>query len=234
MKPFRLFVALYLASFCVFSAAVSAQAQAPIITSIHVEGCAYPNLTMTPCPIGPGMTITIKGQNFTSGGNINLCDCPNSTVERWTSTEVVAMVDIVDSRVFALRGVLLRSAVWLETAGGADSNTVPYKALAPVITRIEVGTCSYTPNQTRNLCPINPGTQFTIVGKYFGRYAVQVATCDCASATINSWNPNWLTAPATSANTIVATAVDAVCGSSIAVQAGGVWSNPVPYTTCGN
>ena len=140
MKSFHLLAAFCLVGISMSSAAALGQTAPPVITSIHLQnGCDYPNANMTPCPIGPGMTITITGQNFTSGGNINLCDCANSTVERWTSTKVIAMVDIVDPGAFFLRGVLSQSVVWLETGGGAYSNTVPYTALAPVITRIEVG-----------------------------------------------------------------------------------------------
>jgi hypothetical protein len=224
MKRFHLLLSLIGA--CLISAAALGQTPAPVITSIHVDNtCDFSvSDSQTPCPIGPGMTLIITGENFGGDGNVGLCDCPTTTVERWTPTGIIAMVDMVTPA----------SAIMVETAGGAFSNAVPYTAIAPVIRRIDAGKCTYIPGVTRHLCQITPGTQFTIVGDFFGRFVGgQVATCDCANATVDIWNPDWLVNPHTQNNRIVATAVDAECGSSVVVQAGGMWSNPVPYTTCG-
>jgi hypothetical protein len=219
MKSVRSLVTLMFA--VPFTAFCAAHGQTPVITGIHVSnGCSS-----SPCPVGPGMTVILTGQNFgTAAGGVALCDCPFATTVRWAPTRIQVTVDEVTPD----------STISLETPGGVWSNTLPYMALAPVITRIDVGDCSYVPNESRKLCVINPGAQVTIHGSYFGRYAGQVGTCDCADATIDSWNPNWVTNPTTGNNTIVVTPVDELCGSSIVVQAGGMWSNPVPYTTCAN
>jgi hypothetical protein len=203
-----------------------ADAQGPTITSIQLDGngCEFSaGSTGQPCSIGPGMVLQVYGQNFgPAGGGVGLCDCPDSTTLRWTDTHITVTVDTVTPQ----------SVIKVETQGGGYSNTVPYVALAPVITGIQVGTCRYIPNVTHQQCAVTAGASVTILGNYFGRYPEQVATCNCTAATIDSWNPNWLTDPKQFDNAIVITPVDAVCGSSIVVQAGSMWSNPVPYTTC--
>jgi hypothetical protein len=207
-------------------AAALAYGQAPTITSIQVEstGCEFTAGSLgQPCSIGPGMLLHIFGQNFgQAGGGVALCNCPDTTIVGWTPTRIAVTVDEVTTP----------SSIQVETYGGGYSNSVPYVALPPVITGIAVGECRFTPNVSKRQCAITPGTTVTILGSYFGRYADQVATCDCASPTIVSWDPNWTTDPQQFNNTIVITAVDAVCGSSVMVEAGGMWSNPVPYTTC--
>jgi hypothetical protein len=223
-----IFVLVVSAVFC--WAAALAAGQTPTITSIQVvsTGCEFtaglpPNAPNTPCSIGPGMVLQVIGQNFGQRAfGVGLCDCPDATIIRWTPTEISVTVDEVTPQ----------SVIQVEAYGGDYSNTVPYVALAPVITRIEVGTCSFTPNVSRKQCAITPGTTVTIHGNYFGRYAGQVATCDCAGATIDTWNPNWTSNPRQFDNTIVITALQAICGSAVLVEAGYMWSNPVPYTTC--
>jgi hypothetical protein len=173
------------------------------------------------------MTLVVKGSNFgTTGGGIILCNCPATTIVQWTSTRVVATVNSVASN----------ASLALETVGGLWSNAVPYTPLGPVITSIVVGNCTYIPNQSPRLCQITPGTQVTINGSYFGSSTTpnnQVATCgSCATATIDSWDPNWLTKPSPYNNQIVITANQAFCGSTVAVFANQLWSNYVPYTAC--
>ena len=203
-----------------------AEGQAPIITNIQIAGggCAFTaGSDAPPCSIGPGMVLEVFGQNFSETPfGVGLCDCPNATILRWTPTKITVTVDEVNPE----------SVIRVENWGGAYSNAIPYVALPPVITAIEVGQCTFVPNKSRNLCDITPGTQVTIHGNYFGRYPGQVATCDCPAATINSWNPDWATDPKQFNNTIVATAVEAAPGDSVLVDAGYVWSNAVPYTTC--
>jgi hypothetical protein len=207
-------------------AAPFAGAQAPTITSIQLDGngCQFSaGSTAQPCNIGPGMVLTVNGQNFgPAGGGVGLCDCPDSTTIRWTPTQITVTVDVVGPH----------SVIQVENQGGYYSNTVPYVALAPVITGIEVGACHYTPNVSHEQCAVTVGASVTIEGNYFGRYPGQVSTCECTAASIDSWNPNWLTNPRQFDNAIMMTPVEAVCGSSIVVEADGMWSNPVPYTTC--
>jgi hypothetical protein len=203
--------------------------QTPTITSIQVQntGCTFTaGSTSQPCFVGPGMVLVLTGQNFgQAAGGVSLCDCPFATIIRWTPTRISATLD----------EVVLQGNIMIEAASGASSNSIPYAGLAPVIGRIEVNGCSFVPNVSTKQCVITPGAQVTVYGSYFGRYAGQVSLCDCESnATIDSWNPNWVTDPQLHGNTIVVTAVDAVCGASLMVQAGGMWSNPVPYTTCGS
>jgi hypothetical protein len=127
------------------------------------------------------------------------------------------------------------TSLMLETVGGAFSNGVPYNALAPLITSIVVGTCTYVPNQSPFLCMITPGTQVTINGSYFGppTGGGSVITCDCGvPPTTISWNPNWSTSPSPYNNQIVITANQAVCGSTVAILFDTMWSNYVPYTAC--
>jgi len=170
------------------------------------------------------MGVVISGQNFgDSAESVSACDCVDTTIERWTPTRIVVMINIVNPQ----------SVIMVEHAGGVWSNSVPYIALAPVISRIDVGPCTYYPNISRKLCAITPGTQVTIHGRFFGSAPGQVSLCDCDSnATVESWNPNWATNPGPYDNTIVVTAVQVVCGSGIVVESGGMWSNPVPCTTC--
>jgi len=210
-------------------AAAVAAGQTPTITGIQVQntGCTFTAGSMgQPCVVGPGMLLVINGQNFgQAAGGVSLCDCPFTTTNRWTPTRISVTVD----------EVVLQGNIMIEAATGAYSNSVLYAGLAPVITRIEVNGCSFVPNVSRKQCVITPGAQVTVYGSYFGRYAGQVSLCDCQSnATIDSWNPNWVTDPQLHGNIIVVTAVDAVCGGSVEVQASGMWSNPVPYTTCGS
>ena len=211
---------------CLASAALS---QSPTITSIEIKqsGCIYTvGTSTTPCEIGPGMTLTVKGRNFgAAGGGVGLCDCPDFTNLKWTSTRVSGTVDWVAPN----------STIMLETAGGSYSNVLPYTALAPVIEHIQVGTCTYVPGYSFKQCVVTPGTDVTLYGSYFGPGPGEVATCDCTAATIDSWDQDWATNPSPTHNKIVVTTVDAVCGSTIEVRtgSGGIWSNAVPYTTCG-
>jgi hypothetical protein len=171
------------------------------------------------------MTLTLFGKNFgAAGGGVDLCDCNFATTNDWKQTSIVVTVNWVAPN----------SAISVETPGGAWSNAIPYLALPPVITRVDVGSCSYVPNESRKQCVITPGARVTIHGRYFGKGVGEVATCDCPNnATIQSWNPDWATNPSSLANTIIVTVVDAICGSTVAVRADEMWSNSVPYTTCG-
>jgi hypothetical protein len=225
MKPLRLlcFVALvplWLAS--------TTFAQSPTITSITVKdtACTYTvGVSTRQCAIGPGMTLIVRGSNFgTTGGGITLCGCTPTTIVKWTSTRVIATVNTVTPN----------SSLALETLGGSWSNAISYTPLGPVITSIVVGNCTYIPNQSPMLCLITPGAEVTINGSYFGPASAynQVATCACVRATINSWNPNWLTKPSPYNNQIVVTATQALCGSTVGVFADALWSNYVPYTAC--
>jgi len=225
MKPLRLLclvtlVPLWLAS--------TSFAQSPTVTSVTVKdtGCVYRvGVSTRSCNIGPGMTIIVKGSNFgTTGGGVSLCGCPAATIVQWTPIRVTATVNAVTPN----------ASLALETLGGSWSNAVPYAPLGPVVTSIVVGTCTYVPNQSPTLCLITPGTQVTINGSYFGPASGNgyVSTCGCTAATINSWNPNWLTSPSPYNNQIVVTATQAVCGSTVGVFAGELWSNYVPYTAC--
>jgi len=203
----------------------NAFAQAPTITSINVKDthCFYKvGVSTRQCSIAPGMTIFVNGTNFgNTGGGITLCDCQPTTIVKWTSTRVTVVVNAATPN----------AALYLETLGGAVSNTVPYTALAPVITSIVVGNCTYIPNQSPTLCFIAPGTQFTINGNYFGPGGA-VSTCDCQAPTIISWDPNWQTSPSPYNNQIVVTANQAVCGYTIGVLVDTMWSNYVPYSAC--
>ncbi|MGA2001952.1 MAG: hypothetical protein ABSG70_01140 [Terriglobales bacterium] len=226
MKSLRMFALVVLAA--VWPAAL-AFAQAPTITTIGVKNtqCFY-KAGSKPCNIGPGMTININGSNFgkTAGGVI-LCDCPAATVISWAQNRVTVVVNSVTPN----------ASLYLETIGGALSNAIPYNPLGPVITSIVVGNCTYVPNQSPNLCKVAPGTQFTINGSYFGPvtdngYVITCGDCGVGTATINSWNPDWLTNPSPYNNQIEATANQAICGSTIGVFVDGIWSNYVPYTAC--
>jgi hypothetical protein len=206
-----------------------ALAQSPTITSIGVKdtGCYYKVGASTKlCNIAPGMTLNVNGTNFgPPGGSIILCGCPTATIVKWSSTRVTAIVN----------AAVPASTISLETLGGAFSNSLPYNALAPVITSIAVGNCTYIPNQSPTLCQITPGTQFTINGSYFGPETIysQVRTCDsCGVATINSWNPDWLTKPSPYNNQIVATANVAFCGSTVVILVNSMLSSYIPYTAC--
>ncbi len=205
-------------------------APSPAITSFTVADrettCAYTvGISTTPCAIGPGMFLIITGSNFgAAAGGVSLCDCPFFSLRRWSPVEISGIVD----------SVAPGSSLALELPGGGWSNAIPYTALAPVITRIDVGTCSYVPNQSRHQFVVVPGTQITIHGRYFGPGTGQVATCDCANATIESWDPDWTAKPSPANNIVVVTAVQAICGSMIGLQANTMWSNLVPYTTCGS
>jgi hypothetical protein len=200
--------------------------QSPTITHLEVKEtrCVYlPGSSDEPCSIGPGMTLWIKGANFgEQGGTVSLCDCGGAIINRWTPDSITATVSYVAPN----------SVFSIETTQGAYSNSLSYSALAPIIDRVHIGDCTYIPGVSRHLCMVVPGSQITIRGKYFGRGSGEVATCDCANATIDSWNPDWLLNPTPAENTITVTAVDAECGSTISVQADGMWSNAVPYTTC--
>ena len=205
-------------------------AQAPTITGVGVKdtGCFYKvGVTTKPCSIGPGMTLNVNGSNFgPPGGTVALCNCPPATVVSWSSTRVTVIVNAVNPG----------SNLFLETEGGSFSNNIPYTAVGPLITSIVVGNCTYIPNQSQNLCLITPGTQFTINGSYFGPATDggYVITCnDCGGgATVNSWDPNWLTSPSPYNNQIVATANLAYCGSTIGVYVDSMWSSFIPYTAC--
>jgi hypothetical protein len=225
MRSIRLFGLVALAPLWLASTAV---AQSPTVTSVTVKdtACTYTvGVSAKQCSIGPGMTLIVKGSNFgTSGGGITLCDCTAATIVQWKPTRVTATVNFVTPN----------ATLALETIGGSWSNAVPYTALGPVITSIVVGNCTYIPNQTPTLCLITPGTEVTINGSYFGPASPynEVRTCDCDAATINSWNPNWLTSPSPYNNQIVATVQQAVCGNTVAVFSDSIWSNYIPYTAC--
>ena len=227
MKTLRFVGLLALATLWLASLAF---AQAPIITSVGAKdpSCFYKvGVTTKPCSIAPGTTLNINGSNFgPPGGVVALCDCPDATVVHWSSTRITVIVNAVNPG----------SSLFLETYGGLFSNNIPYTALGPVITSIVVGDCTYVPNQSQKLCLITTGTQFTINGSYFGPATDggYVVTCsDCGSqATINSWDPNWLTNPSPYNNQIVATANLAYCGSTIGVYVDGAWSSFIPYTAC--
>ncbi len=207
--------------------ASTARCQLPTITSIMVgdTGCSYTvSTSTTPCEIGPGMIVTVIGSNFgDAAGGVDLCDCPFFTTIRWTSTKVTGTVGQIAPA----------SSLFIETAGGEYSNAVPYTALGPVIESIKVGNCTYVPNKSVKQCVVTPGTHVTINGKYFGGGPGEVATCDCANATIDSWDPDWATDPSPNHDTIVVTPVDTESGSTISVLVDGMWSNAIPYTTCG-
>jgi len=210
--------------------AATAHAQSPTISRLVIKdtGCVYSvGISTHPCPIAPGMTLLIKGSNFgPPNGVVISCDCPQPTTVNWTATGIAATVNTV----------LANATISVETIGGLFSNTIPYTPIAPVITSIAVGNCTYTPGQSRTLCKVNAGTQITINGSYFGPGTTpdnQAVTCvDCTAPTINSWDPNWLTKPSPYNNQIVITANEAECGSTIAVFAGQLWSNYMPYTAC--
>ena len=202
---------------------IVAHSQSITRVAVKETGCSYTvGRSTTQCSLAPGMTLIITGKNLGQPGIVKLCDCGPAQIQTWTASKIVAQVEYVTPN----------AAVAVETITGAWSNSVPYVALAPVITSIDVGTCTFVANQSTKQCVILPGAEITIHGKYFGRGG-QVATCDCASATIISWDPDWTTHASPYNDTIVATATDAVCGSSVSVEVMGVWSNPVPYTTCG-
>ena len=226
MKSLRSITLLFVFSMWLASFAL---AQSPTITGIGVKdtGCFYKvGITKKPCNLAPGMTLNINGTNFgPPGGSIILCNCPSATVLKWSPTKVTAIVN----------AEMPNFSVVLETIGGAFSNSVPYAALAPAITSIVVGDCTYTPGQSPSLCRIAPGMQFTISGSYFGPQTIysQVTTCtSCGVATINSWNPDWLTKPSPYNNQIVATANAAICGSTVAILVNSMWSSYIPYTVC--
>lgn len=206
-------------------------AQAPTITSIGVKttGCYYKvGSTSKTCSIGPGMTVNINGSNFgKTPGVVSFCGCPQATVVSWSASRVTVTVN----------SIAPNSALSLETVTGLFSNAISYNALAPLITSIAVGNCTYTPNTGPYLCKITPGTQFTVNGSYFGPpnpYSVVVTCTACGggAATIISWDPNWQTSPSPYNNQIVAVADMALCGYTVAVYANGMWSNYVAYTAC--
>ena len=226
MKSFRILTLLATVSVLLASHAF---AQAPAIASVYVKdtGCVYKvGVSTHPCSIAPGMTINLVGTNFGKlAGGISLCGCPAPTIVTWTNTKVAVTVNAATPN----------SSLLLETNGGGMSNTIPYAALAPLITSIVVGNCTYVPNQSQFLCMITPGTQVTINGSYFGpgTGGGSVITCDCGvPPTIVSWNPNWSTSPSPYNNQIVITANQAVCGSTVAILFDTMWSNFVPYTAC--
>jgi len=208
--------------------ASQAFAQGPTITAVNVKdtGCYYKvGVTTNPCNIAPGMTLIIVGSNFgKTPGGVGLCDCPAMTILKWSPTRVSGIVNSATPN----------SSLVLETVGGGFSNLIPYAALAPVITSIVVGNCTYVPNESAALCLITPGTQVTINGSYFGpgTNGGSVSLCDCAAPTIDSWDPDWLASPSPFNNQIVITANVAVCGSTIHVFVDMMTSNFVPYTAC--
>jgi hypothetical protein len=206
-------------------------AQTPTITSISLKEnqCTYTvGSSNAPCAIGPGMTLTIEGTGFgTTPGFVNLCDCGLATNVKWGDSQVVALVNWIGPN----------SALNVETEGGSYSNALPYTALAPVITSITVGDCSYVPNVSKKLCTIAPGSTITIQGKYFGpqsQYGL-VSLCDCDDAAVVSWDPSWSITPSAAQNEIIAVATQTQSGSNLAVQANGIWSNGISYITgtCG-
>jgi hypothetical protein len=206
--------------------ASAAQCQLPTITSINVDtGCIYiVGVSKTPCEIGPGMVVTVNGNSFGEiGGGIDLCDCPFLTTITWAPTKITGLVGQIAPD----------STIYVETAGGSYSNSLPYAALGPVIESIESGKCTYLPNKSVKQCVIAPGTQITIKGRNFGGGPGEVGTCDCESAVIDSWDPDWAINPSPTHDTIVATAVDTEPGSTISVFINGILSNAIPYTTCG-
>jgi len=224
MKSLRL---LALLAIIAALSASHAAAQSPVITSVRVKdtNCFYKVGGTRQCSIAPGMTLVIVGTNFGSAsGGVTLCDCLPTTIVKWTSTRVTVVVN----------NATPNSSLLLETIAGGMSNLIPYTALAPVITNIVVGSCTYVPNQSQFLCLITPGQQVTINGSYFGPpNSGSVVTCDCGVApTVISWDPNWSTAPSPYNNQIVITANQAVCGSTIAILFDTMWSNYVPYTAC--
>jgi len=216
----------------------TASAQSPTITSYTANGCTYTvGVSTTPCSIGPGTTLVVKGTNFGNvGGIVATCDCPQIIVQAggWTSTKITGYVySVYPNPTSGSAGIQV------ENSGGAWSSAVPYTPLAAQITKVTVGSCTYIPNVSSQQCVITTGTQFTVYGSYFGAGPLtsgpQLTLCDCTATTINSWDPGWTTSPSPTGNVIVATATQAVCGNSIIVWAEGLnilGSNPVPYTTC--
>jgi len=210
---------------------LAAHAQTPVINSITVKntGCTYtPGISTQPCDIAPGMVVVINGANFGSvPGLVDLTDGPASMNKQWTPTEVVVRVDWIGAG----------GGIVMELPGGQWSNWVPYNALAPVITRIEDGSCSYVPNVSSSQCAIAPGDTVTIYGNYFGpgwpgggdNNGEQVGSCECNDATWISWDPDWGTNSSPKGNKIVAVINQTAPGASITVQSNYMWSNPVPY-----
>jgi len=220
----RALTLVFIAVACTALPAIS-YAQAPVISSVFVNdtGCNYTvGVTTRPCEIGSGMTIVITGTNFTNLGGVATCGCNRATTLAWSPTQVTARVN------FTYAG----AGIAIETGGGLWSNGVPYTALAPVITRVVAGNCQYVPNQSGTQCPLSPGTTVYIYGKYFGPadgYGL-VATCDCAAATVQSWDADWSTNPGPSGNLIVAVINHVVAGGSLGIRANYQWSNPVAYS----
>jgi hypothetical protein len=225
-----MFIALWLCA--------AATAQTPTITSYSANGCTYTvGVSRTPCSMGPGTTLVVRGTNFgTTPGNVGTCDCSSIVVPSgdWTNTQVTGYVYSV-----AVNPSGGSVGIQLETAGGAFSNAVVYTPLAAQITKLTAGSCTYIPNVSTQQCVITAGTQFTIYGSYFGAGPLtsgpQISMCDCNNPTIQSWDPGWPSNPTPTGNVITATAVAAVCGNSIVVWAESfntLGSNPIPYTTC--
>jgi hypothetical protein len=181
MKSLRL---LFLAAIAPFWLASTTLAQSPTITSVTAKDtrCVYNvGISTKQCSIAPGMTLIVKGTNFgPPGGVIISCDCLTATTVTWTSTRVTATVN----------NVTVNASISMQTVGGQQStDSVPYTFLAPVITSVVVGNCTYIPDQSSTLCLITPGTQVTINGSYFGPFSSSyshVRTCDGCLATINS------------------------------------------------
>ena len=229
MKSVRLLALLVFGTVLATVLASPAFAQGPAITSVSVKttGCVYKvGVSTKQCSLAPGMTLVVNGSNFGKvGGGIIICDCLDPTVVSWSPTRVVVIASAVTPN----------TSLVLETIGGQYSNSVPYTALAPLITSIVIGSCTYTPNASQFLCLIQPGDQVTINGSYFGPPNGQgeVVTCDCGvSPTIVSWDPDWSTNPTPYNNQIVIVDNAAVCGSTIAILLQTMWSNFVPYTAC--
>jgi hypothetical protein len=217
----------------------TASGQGPVITSYTTQdfanNCTYTVATSkTPCAMGPGTTLTVYGTGFgTEGGGVGTCDCPGIILISWSSTKISGYVVSVWPNPTSGS-----SGINVETVGGVYSASVPYTPLAAQITKLVVGSCTWTPTSAQQ-CVITAGTQFTIYGNYFGggptTSGPQVSMCDCSNPTINSWDPGWSSNPTANNNVIVATAVNAECGNSIQVWAedyNTLGSNPAPYTTC--
>lgn len=165
-----------------------ALAQLPTITSYSANGCTYTvGLSRTPCSIGPGTKLAVRGKNFgNAGGIVNTCDCPEVIVPlgNWTDTKIVGYVYSVYPN--PTPG---SAGIQVENTGGGRSAAVPYAPLAAHISRITVGSCTYIAGISKHQCVITPGTQFTLYGSYFGAGAnsgPQVTMCDCPNPTIES------------------------------------------------
>jgi hypothetical protein len=187
------------------------------------NNCTYVVNAQNPpplCNLAPGDKLVINGSNFDVSGNVGTCDCPSATIAPggWTSSSITATVNFVtnDTNVIAV-----------ETVRGLYSPAYAYNPLGPQITSIQVGGCTAYSTQTTATCHIAVGQPVTINGKYFGTSmsgtsGLQVAMCDCANATINTWTNTQITV----------TATQVLPNSGVAVGLVGMmgWSNGISYS----